>query len=109
MEHIYTDDQNGTSWRAIKCGKNLLWSETSQLALGKVAGILAIIPHLIAQHFGSHMMNRLWREERKRLRNSNRGDPNGLLKVKILHSMNLRWRGEGKMLLWIEDGATSFG
>lgn len=46
---------------------NVLRSKTSKLTFGQIAGILAILPHGLAEDFCSHRLNGILCEQRKGL------------------------------------------
>lgn len=66
---------------------DLLWSVASELAMGKVAGVLAIVPDRLAQDLCSHLLNGFLGEERERLRYGHRRDTL-LCKTNFLHGPN---------------------
>lgn len=70
--------------------------------MGQVAGILAVIPDILAEHFGSHTMNGASGEEVEGFGDSDRRDAGVLRKTEVLHGVDFARRLILQVLPWIE-------
>lgn len=70
--------------------------------MSQVAGILAIVPDVVAQNFRSHSMNCFLGEQREWFRDSKWRDTGILWQIEIVHGEDLRRRKVVNMLLRIK-------